>query len=95
MQLPSVLTRSLSYFSVQDRTSMVIHLETSLFPEANAFECSSEIAKRARSTLRLKKLVSLPSCLGSMASNCLSRETIHVAALNIMLGMKNVESGPI
>ena len=30
-----------------------------------------------------------------MAFNCLSREAIHVAILNITLGMKNVELGPI
>lgn len=36
---------------------MVIYLELALFPEANLFDCSNEIAKRAHSVPRLKKFV--------------------------------------
>lgn len=85
-------TSELFLNSTQNKGKYGDDLELALFPEGNVFEWLSEIAKRAYRTLKFKNFVSLPSCA---SSNCLSREAIHDAALNIRFGMRNVGSGPI
>lgn len=66
--------------SKQDKEKYSGYLELALFPQGNMFECVSEIAERAYSILRFKNFISLPSCVSSMFSRCLSREAICAAA---------------
>lgn len=66
--------------SKQDKEKYSGYLELALFPQGNMFERVSEIAERAYSVLRFKNFISLPSCVSSMFSRCLSREAIRAAA---------------
>lgn len=66
--------------SKHDKEKYGDYLALALFPQGNMFERVSETAKRACSILRFKNFISLPSCVSSMSSRCLSREAIRAAA---------------